>query len=198
MAFASMLRCATQMLMKSALIFVSFLLVQSISFAATPLLQVEGADVVNGKSIKIDTKAATRGTVLVFLSAKCPCSASHEELLNKLSAEYKDFTFVAIHSNADENAVDTKTHFEATHLSFPIIQDHKNAWANQLGALKTPHAFVLNNQGEIIYQGGVTDSHVGPSAKKQFLKDALEDIRSGKTPRLKEGRALGCFIQREE
>lgn len=189
--------------MKSAFIFTSCLFLQSflaptLAQASAPLAHLEGKDVVTDKVVTVDAAKSVKGTVLVFLSAKCPCSASHEELLNKLSADFKDFTFVAIHSNADETASDTKAHFEKTHLSFPVLQDQKNAWANQLGALKTPHAFVLNLKGEVLYQGGVTDSHTGPLAKQQFLKDALEDIQNGKTPRLKEGRALGCFIQREE
>src|SRR5438445_9773392 len=117
-----MLRCATKMLMKSALIFVSFLFIHSLALAAIPLTHLEGLDVVNGNSIKINVAESNKGTVLVFLSAKCPCSASHEELLNKLASDFKDFTFVAIHSNADENAADTKAHFEKAHLNFPVVQ----------------------------------------------------------------------------
>ncbi|MDG0816309.1 DUF6436 domain-containing protein [Bdellovibrio svalbardensis] len=184
--------------MKSAFIFVSCLLLQSFSFATPPLTHLEGLDLVNNKSLKVDVASSNKGTVLVFLSAKCPCSASHEDLLNKLSTEFKEFSFVGIHSNADESIKDSSVHFESAHLNFPILQDNKSTWANHLGALKTPHAFVLNSKGEILYQGGVTDSHVGPSSKRQFLKEVLDDIQNGKTPRIKEGRALGCFIQREE
>ncbi len=83
-------------------------------------------------------------------------------------------------------------------MTFPILEDTKNAWANQFGALKTPHAFVVNTKGEIIYQGGVTNSHVGPAATTQYLKEVLIDLSAGKAPRHKIGRALGCYIQREE
>lgn len=184
--------------MKTALFLIIFSVFSSLSWAAPTMTSLEGLDVTSGKSMRLDLTAAKKGSVVVFMSAKCPCSASHETLLNELSKEYSDFTFVGVHSNADENAADTRAHFATVHMSFPVLQDTKNIWANQLGALKTPHAFVFNNKGELLYQGGVTDSHVGPAAKKQFLKDILTDIVSGKAPRMKEGRALGCFIQRED
>lgn len=185
--------------MKTAFILVITLLLQFHAQAAGKLNRIEGNDVITGSTLDIDFNDKTKkGSVLVFMSAKCPCSASHEALLNDLVAKYPDFRFVGVHSNADERPTETKEHFEKAKLAFPVIQDPKNKWANELGALKTPHAFVFNSSGELLYQGGVTDSHVGPSAKKQFLKEVLEDVEAGKVPRIKEGRALGCFIQRED
>ncbi|WP_373997637.1 redoxin family protein [Bdellovibrio bacteriovorus] len=157
----------------------------------------DGSDVTSQKEFKFST-ADKEATVLIFVSAKCPCSASHESLLKNLATEYKDMQFVGVHSNSDETLEETKQHFAEAQLPFPVIQDRKSKLANELGALKTPHAFVFNKKGELVYHGGVTDSHVGPSAKKFFLKEVLEDIHAGKAPRHKEGRALGCYIQRED
>ncbi len=159
---------------------------------------VTGADVITGKEQQLQFSTAKKATVLVFLSAKCPCSDSHIEILRKLSDDFKDFQFVGVHSNADETADITKTYFQEKKLPFPVLQDHKSVLANRFGALKTPHVFVVDKKGELLYHGGVTDSHVGPSAKKNFLKDVLEDVQAGKVPRHKEGRALGCYIQRED
>ena len=184
--------------MKNAFLLAIMLLISSHAFATVSMTSLEGKNVLDGKIEKIDFTTSRKGAVLVFMSSKCPCSASHEDILKKLADEYKGFVFVGIHSNADENATDTKAHFQTAHLNFPVLQDQKNTWANQLGALKTPHTFVFNNKGELLYQGGVTDSHVGPAAKHQFLKEVLSDIQGGKEPRMKEGRALGCFIQRED
>lgn len=182
--------------MKKIILSFLLMLTASSSLASLSLNSAEGLEVISQKEYKLHFPSEKSATVLIFMSAKCPCSASHEALLNDLSKEYKEFSFIGIHSNADENSEITKKHFTESPLAFPLIQDNKNALANKLGALKTPHAFVLNKNGEVIYQGGVTDSHVGPSAKKQFLKEVLEDLRAGKAPRYKEGRSLGCYIQR--
>lgn len=175
------------------------ILISFFSWSAHASLQsFQGLDVVSEKEQQLQFPSEKSATIAVFISAKCPCSASHEEILKNLSTEFKEFSFVGIHSNSDESAEITKKHFQESKLPFPVLQDGKNILANKLGALKTPHVFVFDKKGEIIYQGGVTDSHVGPSAKKNYLKDVLEDLRAGKTPRHKEGKALGCYIQRED
>nr|BFD63297.1 hypothetical protein BdHM001_19780 [Bdellovibrio sp. HM001] len=175
-----------------------FLILTSLGTSAAEKIDVlTGRNVLTGESQEF-AFASSPATVVVFMSAKCPCSASHEGLLKDLSQQFKTFKFVAIHSNADEDADITKAHFQDAHLTFPVLADSRSHWADKLGALKTPHVYVFNSTGDIVYQGGVTDSHVGPSAKKHYLKEVLEDLQASKTPRHKEGRALGCYIQRAE
>jgi hypothetical protein len=68
--------------------------------------------------------------------------------------------------------------------------------ADQFGALKTPHAYIVNGTGKIIYSGGVTNSTNGPNATKQLLKEALLSVKAGKNPEPSEVRTLGCVIAR--
>ncbi|AFY01910.1 thioredoxin-like domain-containing protein [Bdellovibrio bacteriovorus] len=183
--------------MRNGLIFTLILMFSQISMGADKITSLSGLDVLNSET-KTFATAGHKATVIVFLSAKCPCSASHETLLKDLSQQYKEFQFIGIHSNSDETLEETQNHFREAKLLFPVIQDSRSQWANKLGALKTPHAFVLSPAGEMLYHGGVTDSHVGPTAKKQFLKEVLEDLQAEKPSRHKEGRALGCYIQRAD
>lgn len=185
-------------IMKHKFLFIIPLFFSFAAYSAPLPSEITGLDVLSKKGLQHSFATSPNPTVVVFLSAKCPCSASHEEILKNLQLEFKDFTFIGIHSNSDEPMDIAESHFKASQLPFPILQDNKSFWANQLGALKTPHAFIINNKNEIIYQGGVTDSHIGLSAKTQFLKEVLSDLKAGKTPRHKMGRALGCYIQRED
>lgn len=149
---------------------------------------------------KVETRIETKenkATVVVFLSAACPCSNSHIPILKSLSNEFKDFKFVAIHSNADESIEDTRKYFLKSNLPFTIIQDHRALLANQFKANKTPHAFIINAAGEVIYRGGVTNSSHAPAAEKMYLADALKDVSENKKIRLSETRTLGCAIARE-
>lgn len=176
----------------------ALLLWTTLSTATVPLQEFNGEDVVRQKKYSLKAPLSSEGLVLIFMSAKCPCSASHEPLLKDLSQQFKDYEFVGIHSNTDENEELTKAHFTASQLPFPILQDNKATLANSLGALKTPHAFVFNKKGELLYSGGVTDSHVGPSAKKFFLREILTALKEKKDLPYHEGRTLGCYIQRED
>ncbi|MGZ3690493.1 MAG: redoxin family protein [Pseudobdellovibrio sp.] len=159
--------------------------------------RIQGLNLVNNKPAALSTQIQdAKALVVVFLSAKCPCSDSHIKVLKKLSEKYKDVKFVGIHSNADENLTVSQKYFKNAGLNFEIIQDKDATLADQFQAFKTPHAFVLNTKGEILYQGGVTNSSHADAADKFFLADALEDIEQNKEVRTPEGRTLGCVIMR--
>jgi peroxiredoxin len=147
---------------------------------------------------QLDYRHAKRGTVVLFLSARCPCSASHEERIKDLYDHYSKlgFQFVGVHSNQDEPMSEALSHFKKTSFPFPILDDAGAVIANQLGALKTPHSYIINPSGEILYQGGVDDSHDASSAKKFYLETALEQVLAGETPSPSEVRVLGCVIRR--
>jgi peroxiredoxin len=153
-----------------------------------------------GDPLHLRANSPAKGTVLVFLSAKCPCSASHEQDLRALSTEFskKGFQFIGVHSNTDESFEVTRSHFKGAKLPFPILEDSTQSLAEAFRAYKTPHAFVLDPRGELVYQGGVDDSHMAPEAKRHFLKDALIALTEGKKPNPAEARALGCVIKRKE
>ncbi|GIL18542.1 MAG: hypothetical protein BroJett040_22930 [Oligoflexia bacterium] len=138
-----------------------------------------------------------KGTVMVFLSARCPCSESHEGLLKKMSEEYADFQFIGIHANQDEDPKIVQAHFQKSEIPFPVLHDPKAKLADQLKAFKTPHAFILSSKGEVLFSGGVTDSHVGDEAQENYLKAAMNDIRQGKSVQKPLVRSLGCVISRE-
>ncbi|PIS10906.1 MAG: thioredoxin family protein [Bdellovibrio sp. CG10_big_fil_rev_8_21_14_0_10_47_8] len=171
------------------------ILVVSVAWAMPD--QFQSFDLIQDKKISLATKSAEKkGLVLVFMSAKCPCSNSHVPELKALAEKYKDFRFVAVHSNSDEDLKSAKSYFQSAQLPFPVLEDSKDLIADELKAYKTPHAFVLGPQGDILYQGGVTSSAIATQADRHYLDEVLEDISQGKKPRLSRGRTLGCVIMR--
>lgn len=137
-----------------------------------------------------------KGLVVVFLSCTCPCSNSHIKELISLHDQFKDLTFLAIHSNADESIKDAKEYFKQSKLPFDVLQDENSKNANLFSASKTPHAFLISPKGEILYNGGVTDSSDGLSAKEFYLRRALQDFSQGKKISQAKKRTLGCAISR--
>lgn len=131
------------------------------------------------------------------MSTKCPCSNSHVPLIKSLSEQYKDFRFLVIHSNLEESKTEAQSYFKDFSPHIEVLQDEKTKLADLFRAYKTPHAFVFNTSGEVVYRGGVTNSANAPSADRNYLSDVLQDLAVGKQPRLSEGRTLGCVISRE-
>lgn len=173
-------------------------LFQSMALASEIPHQISGLDLVSGKSISHHFASASRGTVVLFLSTRCPCSASHQSILNQLAEEFgkKGFAFVGVHSNANETLEESKQFFSTQKFAFPVIQDSGCSIADQFRAFKTPHAYLLSPQAEILFQGGVDDSKIAGNAKRHYLKDAMTDILEGHEPKEKNVRVVGCQIQR--
>lgn len=166
---------------------------------ATVYGKLKGNDLVTNGLVDLDLeKDQKKALVVLFLSAKCPCSNSHIAEIQNLSSEFKDFEFVAVHSNQDEKLDLSKQYFSNLNLKFPVIQDEKAKLADIYKAYKTPHAFVVYPDGKIAYQGGVSSSHEFLKADKKYLRDALTDIQNKRPVKVSESRTLGCSISREE
>jgi len=185
-------------MIKSLVAFCTLVFISTSANATTHLAPLTGLDLRSGQRFTQITDPKTKATVIVFLSARCPCSSSHEAALKSLFNQFstQGFQFIGIHSNADEPVQESQEHFVKAALPFPVIQDNAAQLADQFKALKTPHVFILNSQGETLFQGGVDDSHIAATAKKHYLDEALAALSQGNLPPQKEVRTVGCVIKR--
>jgi len=164
--------------------------------ASASAFSFQAQDLITHREITFPSPKA-KVTVVAFLSAKCPCSGSHEASLDQLAKIYhaKGYAFVGVHANQDESVEMATQHFKKSALSFPVVQDVGAKIADELKALKTPHVFVFEND-KVVFAGGVDDSADASRAKKFYLKNALAEIDAGKPVMVANARALGCFIKR--
>lgn len=184
-----------------SILFLSFLLslfhTQSGRASAPELIpQLSGKDLTTGKHVQLDLRALTSPSVVVFLSTKCPCSGAHLPALKELSLRFKAFQFIGIHSNTDEDEATSESFFSKAALPFPVIQDKNADLAKRFLALKTPHTFVISPKGELLFQGGIDNSHSPEKASRHFLEEVLTALSKGEKPPLNEARTLGCAIRR--
>lgn len=163
----------------------------SVSYGAHFNLQ----DLFSSKSVSIDTEGA-KPQLYLFLSSQCPCSRSYTDYLSKLSKKYKNIDFTAVVANQNEDLKKAKNYFRDRDLKFPVYFDVKAQLANHLKALKTPHVFLVNTSGNILYSGAVADSREIDRAKNFFLDKALNEFREGKNISQAKTRSLGCYIVR--
>lgn len=176
------------------------LILANLMLNAAPLpAKLEAKNLISGESISINTiSPEKKATVMVFMSSKCPCSNSHATVIKNLIEKHKDISFVIVHSNVNEEETQAKSYFNSLELKSLVLQDENAKIADILKAYKTPHVFIIDNKGEIIYKGGVTDSNNALKAEKQYLADALEDLTQNRPLKFSETKALGCFIAREK
>jgi thiol-disulfide isomerase/thioredoxin len=175
------------------LLIVAFWTLSARPALACTTLSFRGTDLRTGAAFHLEPKGA-KATVVVFLSSLCPCSRSHEPSLKKLAEDFADFQFLGVHSNKEEEGA--REHFLKAGFRFPLIQDDAFKFANALGALKTPHAFVIGPENQCWFNGGIDSSQASLPESQPHLRNALIAIRKGEEPAEKVVRTLGCVIRR--
>lgn len=155
----------------------------------------------DGKTVK---RTDYRGKILmiVFWSANCPFSKRYDPRVNQIVKDYKskDVNVIGIDSNSTENLDEIKKAIKDRDLQYSILIDSGNLIADQYGAITTPHAFIIDRSGLLVYEGAIDDQ--GWSDKNpitaNYVRDALDATVTGEilvTPKTK---PFGCTIKRAE
>jgi len=82
------------------------------------------------------------------------------------------------------------------HDDFLYTVDKGSELATAFGASKTPHIYLFDSNGKLVYKGAIDDNARKPKkVKKSYLMDALNALGSGKSIKVAETKALGCSIK---
>ena len=80
-------------------------------------------------------------------------------------------------------------------LPYPYVIDETQAIATAYGAKVTPHIFLLDAQGKLVYRGRVDDSLEQDKVKSRDFATALDALVSGKPVVVAETKAFGCSVK---
>ena len=155
---------------------------------------------VDGAEQSLSALKGKHGAVLIFISVQCPVSNAYNERMEKLAEDYKarGVNVIGINANVTESAKDVKDHAAAKHLTFTILKDPGNKIADQLGATRTPEAYVLDANSKLVYHGRVDNSQNTANITANDLRDALDEMLAGKPVTKTGGAAFGCSIKRSQ
>ena len=154
---------------------------------------------VNGAEQSLAKLKGEKGTVLIFISARCPVVRVYNERMEQLAKEYKakGINFVGINSNSTEPLDEVKAHASA-HYTFPVLIDKGNKIANRLGAEHTPEVYFLDANNRLVYHGRIDNNRDQSMVSKRELTDALDAVLAGKPVAVTETVAVGCTIKKVE
>jgi peroxiredoxin len=138
------------------------------------------------------------GTVLIFVSTKCPVSNMYNERMQKLAEDYraKGIAVIGINSNKEEGADQIKSHASEKGLTFTILKDAGARVADQLGATRTPEAFFLDARNRLVYHGALDNAQNPVMVNAHHLRNAVDAVLAGKAVERPEVKAFGCSIKR--
>ncbi|MDP7071574.1 MAG: thioredoxin family protein, partial [Candidatus Marinimicrobia bacterium] len=74
--------------------------------------------------------------------------------------------------------------------------DEKSQLAKAFGATRTPHIYLFDSEGTLVYRGAIDDnSKNAKKVKKTYLADAMNAILAGEPIAPASTKAFGCTIK---
>lgn len=140
--------------------------------------------------------------VVVFTCNGCPYAKAFEPRIVEIAERFgpKGVRFYAVNPNDEaKNAVETAANMKARAAEkgypFPYLKDGDSKIARAYGARVTPHVFVVDGTGTVIYRGYVDDSAKPAERQTTGLTDALNATMNGRPVPNPDTKAFGCTIK---
>lgn len=150
-----------------------------------------------------DLLGKNNAVVLVFLGTECVLNNQYIPVLAELYQGYsnKRVAFVGINANSQDSRESIAAHARRNAIPFPVVKDVGNKVADQLGAQRTPEAFIVDSFGTIRYQGRIDDSfgigYARPGKPtRRDLAAALDEVLANKAVSVPQTQVAGCCIGR--
>jgi len=158
---------------------------------------------INGKKSELSSYKKKNGLLVIFSCNTCPWVIRWQDRYNPISelCSNNEIGFIAVNSNAGlHDSVDSfdsmVEHANKHDYNFPYVVDIDSKLAKSFGAMKTPHVYLFNNNGELAYSGAIDDNPKdAKKVNRNYLTDAINAISKGKPVKIKTTKALGCSIK---
>lgn len=154
----------------------------------------------NGKNVSL-TDLNVKIVVLEWLNPDCPFVKRHYRAgtMTTLAEKYKDkdVVWIAINSTHYMNKEDDKKWIEEYKLFYPILDDSSGKVGKLYGAKTTPHMFIIDKSGTLVYQGAIDDDPKGVKNGNalNYVDKALGEIIAGKPVSMSQTKPYGCSVK---
>lgn len=140
---------------------------------------------------------------VVFMCNHCPYVKLYLDRLKEIQTEFQDqrFTLIGINPNDAEKFPEDgfepmKGFVDQYQVNFPYLRDVTQDVAHSFGAVKTPHVFLLNQQGILCYSGAIDDNANLPAAVNvRYLREAIAQVLSGVPVTQPTTTPVGCSVK---
>jgi peroxiredoxin len=161
---------------------------------------------IDGKMVSLADMKDAKGAIVIFTCNHCPYSVATEDRIIALDKKYKKKGYPVVAINPNDPAIQPEDSFDKMKVrakekgfTFPYIFDEKQTVYKEFGASKTPHVFIVSKNGNdfvLEYIGAIDDSTRKPeNVKEKYVESAVDALLAGKSPKVKETKAIGCSIK---
>jgi peroxiredoxin len=153
----------------------------------------------NGKQVSL-ADFAGKTVVLEWFNPQCPFVKRHykEGTMQSLATKYAgdNVVWLAINSTSNATAAQDKQWVDQHHLSYPILDDSKGKVGQAYGAKTTPHMFVIDKSGKVVYDGAIDNDPDGEKADRvNYVQKALDETLAGNSVSTPETKPYGCGVK---
>lgn len=156
----------------------------------------------DGKIVKL---ADYKGKIVVidWFNPECPVCAMHYKAntVQNLVSKFKDknVVFLAINSGApgkQGHGVELNAGYKKDwKIEFPVLLDETGVVGRQYGAKTTPHCYVIDAKGVLVYAGAIDDGKPGTIGKTNYVEQAVNQTLKGETVSTPETKPYGCSVK---
>jgi peroxiredoxin len=157
----------------------------------------------DGKEYKL---ADCQGKIVVleWFNYECPFSRYNYEKTtadNDLAAKYKDknVVWLAINSTGHQTSEKNKEFAGQFKVNHPILDDSTGKVGRAYGAKTTPHIFIIDAAGNIVYKGAFDNAPIGKIHENEkyvnYVDKALDELTAGKPITTAQTKPYGCSVK---
>ena len=140
--------------------------------------------------------------VLEWFNYECPFVKYHYEKVKtmvELANKYEDknVVWLAINSTGHLTTQKNKEFANKYKLTYPILDDRTGKTGRAYGAKTTPHMFIIDARGRIIYAGAIDNAPLGKTKEGviNYVDTVLAELTSGKTVSISNTEPYGCSVK---
>jgi peroxiredoxin len=142
--------------------------------------------------------------VLEWLNFECPFSLYHYKTvktMTKLAGKYKgkNVVWLAINSTNHTTQQANIDFAKEQKLPYPILDDRSGKVGRAYGANTTPHMYVINRRGRIVYEGAIDNAPLGRLSGGQklinYVDKALAELTTGRRVSTAKTESYGCSVK---
>jgi peroxiredoxin len=158
---------------------------------------------VDSKEYTLDSFKDKKVLIIIFSCNHCPYVQAYEERIKAVQNDYagKGVQLAAINSNDDslyaEDSFDGMIkRAKEKQFNFPYLRDEDQSAAQAFDASHTPEIFLFDHERKLAYHGKIDDNWQFPEkVKNKYLRNALDELLSGKEISIPETFSIGCTIK---
>lgn len=138
--------------------------------------------------------------VLEWFNPGCPVTVRHAQAgtMKDLVNRYKDRDVVLLAINSTDGSTNA-TNQKATEqykLNYPLLNDSNGRVGQAYSAKTTPHMYIIDRAGVLVYAGAIDDDPNGGKANRiNHVSKALDEILAGNAVSTPETKPYGCSVK---